>query len=51
MFHGNADIRSQGFLMRSLVDQEPFLEHGLNVGIQLVAVRAVGQRTESSAKP
>ncbi len=48
MFHGNADIRSQGFLMRSLVDQEPFLEHGLNVGIQLVAVRAVDQRAEKS---
>lgn len=48
MFHGNADIRSQGFLMRALVDQEPFLEHGLNVGIQLVAVRAVDQRTEAA---
>ena len=47
MFYGNADIRSQGFLMRSLVDQEPFLEHGLNVGIQLVAVRAVDQRAEA----
>ena len=49
MFHGNADVRSQGFLMRSIVDQEPFLEHGLNVGIQLVAVRAVDQRTENGA--
>ena len=44
LFHGNADIRSQGFLLRTLVDEEPYLEHGLNVGIQLVALRAVHQR-------
>jgi ribosome-associated toxin RatA of RatAB toxin-antitoxin module len=50
LFYGNADIRSQGFLLKTLVDKEPYLEHGLNVGIQLVAVRAVDQRTIALAK-
>ena len=49
LFYANTDIREQSWFLEKLVEREPYFEHGLNVGLGLVSVRAVARRTEELA--
>ena len=49
LFYAATDIRERSWFLEKLVEREPYFEHGLNVGLGLVSVRAVGRRAEELA--
>ena len=48
LFYANTDVRGQLWFLQQLIEKEPYYEHGLNVGLGLVSVRAVRERAESA---
>jgi hypothetical protein len=43
-YHGFADIRRAGYILKKTFNREPYLEHGLIAGSNMVMVRAVRKR-------
>ena len=47
VFYTNTDIRDQSWFLKKLIEKEPYYQHGLNLGLGFVNVRAVAKRTMS----
>jgi hypothetical protein len=50
-YHGFADVRKAAFILDKTVQREPYLEHGLMAGSNMVMLRAMKRAVEKAAAP
>ncbi|MBW2277868.1 MAG: hypothetical protein JRF63_10270 [Deltaproteobacteria bacterium] len=43
-YHGYADIQKAGYILKKTYKREPYLEHGIIAGSNMVMIRAVRKR-------
>jgi hypothetical protein len=48
-YHGFADVKKAAYILEKTVQREPYLEHGLMAGSNMVMLRAMKRAVESSA--
>ena len=49
VYHGFADIKKAAFILEKTVQREPYLEHGLMAGSNMVMLRAMKRAVENAA--
>jgi hypothetical protein len=51
VYRANHHVAGSGLLLRALIGFEPLFEHGVNVGVGVIAVQAVARRAMAALRP